>query len=159
MRLITIILLIAPVFTYANSLESLITGKWTCDPYEFYLQEMDIIFDVTHKIEYGTNGIATYIHTFQMKGNADFFWFKTSSMGPWNVKGNKLTAEIDSTKIIDGSIPAPLISEDLAKAIGSLEKSYISEILESTTPMLRTNSWSNKHRIGGIYYTYRCSKV
>ncbi len=159
MRVISILLLIVPIFSYADNQESLIVGKWSCYPYFFEIKEKDLHFRVTNKIEYEPDGTTTNIHTFKLIGNQEFLWFKTLSSGTWKIEGNKLTDRITSTKIIDGSIPAPLTSKNILGAISFDGRKGVSEIQNLTKTYFIKYFLVEKDKKFSTFISSGCQKV
>ncbi len=159
MRIISILLLIVPIFSYANNQKSLIVGKWNCIPHLFEIKEGDLQFRVTNKIEYESDGKTTNIHTFKLKDNPDFLWFKTLSSGTWQIEGNKLIDRITSIKVIDGSIPAPLTSKNMLGAISFDGRSGVSEIQNLTKTTFRKQFFIREGEKVSEFTSYVCKKV
>lgn len=138
MRELLVLFYIITTSVYASQKESLAIGKWSCDPYTIDTVAEGFSLDVTHIVEYRRDGTSTDTHTFKIRGFEDTMWFKVAYSGPWKIENNVLIEGLDSTLIIDASIPELMHSEEMLEAVSFEEKEFISDILDLTKSKFTT---------------------
>jgi hypothetical protein len=129
MRITPILLVLFSFFSFASPDESLAVGNWKCDSFTVG-EEGEDIFDVSHSVEYRSDGTSIDIHIYKLKGMEDEVWLKVAHSGPWKITGNILTEETAKTEIIDASIPELKSSIEIIEAVSYEGEVFISEIIE-----------------------------
>ncbi|WP_440904817.1 hypothetical protein ACMZOO_00890 [Catenovulum sp. SX2] len=131
MRLTLLIWILFSFHCYCSSKESLVVGNWVCDSFTVG-DEAAGIFDVSHTVEYRSNGTSTDIHFYKLRGYEEQIWLKVAYSGPWKIEGNLLVEETEETEIVDAAHPELKNSEEVKAVMTFEDTKFVSEIIELT---------------------------
>lgn len=129
MRITPILFILFSISSFASPDESLAVGNWKCDSF-IVGEEGENIFDVSHSVEYRSDGTSTDIHIYKMRGMEEDVWLKVAHTGPWKINGNIITEETATTIILDASIPELKSAPEMLEAVSYEGEVFISEIIE-----------------------------
>lgn len=143
MKFISIFLMLFSFSSFGSPEQSLAVGIWTCDPFTIS-DDSEGVFDVSHTVEYRTDGTSTDIHVYRLRGMEEDVWLKVTHSGPWKINDNIITEEATKTLIVDASIPKLKKPLELLEAVLYEGEVFISEIIELSASKFITKDIEHK---------------